>query len=139
MKVKDIMTKQVLTLHPKEKIQDAYELCKLHDIHHLPITVHNRVVGILSFGDLLFARDIQSKLQVISPTDIQNLGFDLVESIMVSEPITVDQETHINQAVDLLIRFKINCLPVLEDGNLVGILTTYDILKCVRELTAKID
>lgn len=139
MKVKDIMTKQVLTLHPKEKIRDAYLLCKQNDIHHLPITVHNRVVGILSYGDLLFARDIQSKLQVVSASDIQNLGFDLVESIMILDPVTIDHEAEIGEAVEIMINCRINCLPVVDKENLVGIFTTFDVLRYVHQQESKTD
>ena len=55
MKIKHIMSERVLTLHPKEKINIAYELCNLHKIHHLPITVHKKVVGMISIGDLVKA------------------------------------------------------------------------------------
>ena len=133
MKVKDIMSHQVLTLHPKEKIRNAYDLCNLHKIHHLPITVHNKVVGILSYGDLLFARDINSKLQIISKDEIQTLGFDLVESIMKRNPITIDKDAEVTDAVDLMVKFRINCLPVVDDGLLVGIFTSFDVMRYVQQ------
>ena len=133
MKVKDIMSHQVLTLHPKEKIKNAYDLCNLHRIHHLPITVHNKVVGILSYGDLLFARDINSKLQIISREEIHALGFDLVESIMKRNPITIGQEAEVRDAVDLMVKYRINCLPVVDDGELVGIFTSFDVMRYVQQ------
>lgn len=133
MKIKDIMSERVLTLHPKEKISTAYELCNLHKIHHLPITVHNKVVGILSYGDLLFARDINSKLQIISKEEIHGLGFDLVESIMKRNPITIDEDAEVTDAVDLMVKYRINCLPVVNDGLLTGIFTSFDVMRYVQK------
>jgi len=133
MKIKHIMSERVLTLHPKEKINIAYELCNLHKIHHLPITVHKKVVGILSYGDLLFARDINSKLQIISREEIQGLGFDLVESIMKRNPITIDQEAEVTDAVDIMVKYRINCLPVVKDGLISGIFTSFDVMRYVQQ------
>ena len=128
------MSINVLTLHPKEKINNAYDLCNLHKIHHLPITVHNKVVGILSYGDLLFARDINSKLQIISNMEIGNMGFDLVESIMKRNPITIAEEATVVEAVNIMVKYRINCLPVIKDELLVGIITSFDIMRYVQQI-----
>ena len=99
----------------------------------MTITVHKKVVGILSYGDLLFARDINSKLQIISREEIQGLGFDLVESIMKRNPITIDQEAEVTDAVDIMVKYRINCLPVVKDGLISGIFTSFDVMRYVQQ------
>jgi acetoin utilization protein AcuB len=115
MRVQDIMNRQVETVSPKDTSVFAHETMWHKGIHHLIVIEAGRVVGVLSDTDLggPKAREIP---------DAQS-----VSDLMSVEPITIAPETTINRAINIFHEQHIHCLPVLEAGTLVGIVTKTDI------------
>lgn len=131
--VKTIMSEKLITLHPKDKIKQAKDIFDKFPIHHLPIVVMNKVVGMLSLGDILFL----SKKPIMHSFDIfirdKKLSLDAVEEIMTSDVITTSPEASINEVLEIMVLNRVNALPVIKDGNLVGLVTTFDIMKTLIE------
>jgi acetoin utilization protein AcuB len=107
--VADWMQRPVHTVTPVTSTAEAVALLREHRIRHLPVTDADRVVGVVTDRDLLGAPP------------------DLPVSASMSRPVqVVSPRTGIDRAARLLFDRRIGCLPVIEDGMLVGILTQTD-------------
>lgn len=129
--IKDIMSTKLISLHPKDKLKRAKEIFQQYDIHHIPVHVMGSVKGIISLGDILFLEGI-----VTNSFDefLRTKKYDLatVDEIMTPKPICISSEKHLNDALDIMITRRINALPVTENNILVGLITTYDILRLLK-------
>jgi len=124
------MEREVVTLDASDTLDLADDIMRLGRIRHLPVTAGRVVVGILSQRDLLRAA-ISSMLQLGHQAERQFLARVPVRAVMTPSPCTVGPSTPLRIAVSLMLERKIGCLPVVEDGRLVGILSETD---CLRSL-----
>jgi CBS domain-containing protein len=132
-KVSTIMTKDVITLHPKDNLKSAGEIFEKNNIHHIPIIEAGHLVGILSKSDfLLFQRGYQVNKDPKGVDDVRNELFE-VGLIMTKGIAKISSEDRINTALEIFTINRFHALPVVDDEKLVGILTTYDILKKLAE------
>jgi acetoin utilization protein AcuB len=133
MLVRSRMTADVVTASPSTTIAEALALTRKHRIRHLPIVADDRLVGLVTDRDLRLA---------MPPIWTEQHGDELrdalrnktVGEVMVKSIVTTAPEAPIEQAARLLYEHKIGCLPVMSDGNLVGILTETDVLRSFVEL-----
>jgi CBS domain-containing protein len=130
MHVRDIMTREVVTLLRSDRLHLADDIMRLGRIRHLPVTDGDQVVGILSQRDL-FRAAISSMLQLGRAAEQQFLGTILVQAVMTPAPLTIGPDASIRSAVRLMLERKIGCLPVVEAGRLVGLVSEAD---CLRHL-----
>ncbi len=148
MKVKDIMTRQVITLSPEESIDDAARKLRENRISGAPVVEGERIVGIVSEADLmkLFESEMSINLVLPSPLEIIELPIKMhrqlkeaakrlaarrVEDIMTRGVITIDEEASIEEAARVMAKHGINRLPVIREGKLVGIVTRADVIKAL--------
>ncbi len=128
--IKTIMSDKLVTLHPKDKLQRAKDIFKTYDLHHIPIVVMNKVVGILSKGDILYLESI-----VTNSFDkfIQDHKFriDSVEEVMTRDPYCKESSSSIADVLNLMISKRVNAVPITESGELIGLVTSFDFLKLV--------
>lgn len=117
------MTREVVTVSPGATVADALDLIRTHDIRHLPVVDGGRMVGIVTDRDLRLALEPDGRPAGAS-----------VEDVMTRSPIEVAPGTPIESAAALLSEHRIGCLPVVEDGVLVGILTESDVLRAFVDL-----
>ncbi len=132
MRVGEKMTREVITISPKEGVTVAKHILDEKGIRHLPVVSDGKLVGIIT------DRDIRRNLP--SPThslEIHELSYLLdklqVQTVMTREVISVTPETSIQAAANLLVVHKIGGLPVLDGERLVGIITEVDLLKALLE------
>jgi acetoin utilization protein AcuB len=127
--VEQWMTREVITVPPHEKITDAFELMQARGIRHLPVIEDGELKGLVTDRDIRLAL-IPSPLA--TPEDrVYHLGaLERVDEIMTTDLITVAPSTTIEEAAKLMAQHKIGAVPVVSQGQLVGILTETDIL-CV--------
>lgn len=132
VKVKDVMKKELIVLHPKDTIQNVEQKFQRYQIRHIPITVNRKLVGIVSLGDLLITNKLTtSNADKFLATDF--ITSSAVEDIMTHNPIFVGEEDSIKRALDIMMKKRFNCLPVVTAGELVGILTTFDIINLLNK------
>lgn len=127
MFVKDSMTPDPITGHPEMSVTDAQDLMKTKGFRHLPILDENdKLVGLITKSSLVSAL----------PSDTSNLSrFEVnyilakikVNSIMVEEVVTATPDTPIEIAARMMADNLIGCLPVIENDELVGIITDQDL------------
>ena len=129
--VRNIMSEKLITLHPKDKLRKAKDIFNKYRIHHIPVEVMNDIRGILSLGDILYLEGVVTNSfdEFIKNKRLDTLSID---EVMTKKPYTVEADMHLSEALDLMIEKNVNALPVVEDGELVGIVTTYDMMKDLR-------
>ena len=129
LRVRDAMTREVVTLEPEASVNQALALCREHNIRHLPVLENERLVGLVSDRDL---RDVSPPRG--SQDEENTLGWVRVRDIMSSELVTIHPLDTIEHAARDLYAHKFGCLPVVADGELVGIITSADMMRTLIEL-----
>lgn len=141
----EIMTREVKTIPAEATLREAAEMLSLFDISGAPVVDETgKVVGMLSESDLLSEAKKRAALPrlaafgvFLAPEEsLQRIYRDgatlLVREIMTSHVQTISPETSVDEAADILLRRKINRLPVVDDQNrLLGIVTREDILRAI--------
>lgn len=124
LQVKDSMAREVTTLSPGDTAGDALALCRERRIRHLPVLEDGRLVGIVS------DRDLRSATPVFGdPARAAALSEVRVGDVMAREVVTAEPDDPIDEAANTMRERRINCLPVLEGGQLVGIVTSSDVME----------
>lgn len=133
MFVRDWMTKKVITISPDDSLIDAAVLLKEKKIKHLPIVKDGRLVGILSDRDIKeYSPSKSTSLDVFEIRYL--LGKTKCGDIGKTNVITTDPDTPIEEAAILMIDHNIGCLPVIEKGKLVGIISDKDLFKVIVDI-----
>lgn len=132
VQVSTIMTKNVVKLNLQDDLTKAESLFKKHKIRHIPVVNGNRVIGMLSYTDLLRISFVDSvdEDEVIDAT-VYNMF--TVEQVMAKNLVTISPETTIKEAAEILSNKEFHALPVCEGDLLVGIVTTTDLIKYLIE------
>ncbi len=129
LRVRDAMTREVITLEPEASAVQALGLCREHGIRHLPVVENGRLVGLVSDRDL---RDVSPPR---GTGDEENtLGWVRVRDIMSTNLVTIHPLDTIEHAARDIHAHKFNCLPVVAEGELVGIITSSDMTRMLIEL-----
>lgn len=131
--VSSIMTTNVLTIAPDDPVKVAKEIFDLNKIHHLPVLEDEELVGILSGSDLLhFLRYLDKDSQEPYLNDLRLKNYKVGE-IMQTDLATVEEEDSIRSILEVFSQNVFHALPVMRNGELVGIVTTQDIVKALLE------
>lgn len=135
MKARDLMQAEVVTLNSSDTLGLADDIMRLGRIRHMPIMEEDRVVGIISQRDL-FRAAISSVLEFRPASEREWLSRIRVSEIMHAPVHTVAPEASLQDAVRKMLDHRIGCLPVVDDGRLVGLLSETD---CLRHLLRLLD
>ena len=127
MTVRDVMTKEVTTLKRNESLTLADDLMHLGRIRHLPVLDDDgeTLIGIITQRDL-FRGALAQAIGYGQFARRKLLNSLVVKEVMTTDPTTTTPETPLTDAARVLMQNKIGCLPVVEKGRLVGILTEGD-------------
>ncbi len=149
LKVREVMTKDVVTVTPDTLVKDAASLLAEKDISGMPVIEGDRVVGIFSEADVLRSLKTTKKdLRLIFPSvssmgiafqeDVtqreildayEEIGNRTVREVMSKNVMTVEPDMPLNQAIVKMVQGEINRLPVVEKSILVGIVTRGDVIR----------
>lgn len=129
--IKDWMTKDVVVVTPNTTVPDAHRLMTEKGIRRLPVMDGNKLVGIVTRGDVRGAEP--SEATTLSIWELNYLLAKLkLSEIMTRKPVTVSPNATIGEGAQLMLDNKISGLPVVDgDGKLVGIITESDIFRLV--------
>lgn len=126
MSVADFMTKKLITVRPKTRINDAVDLMKNHDIHRLPVLDNGQLVGLVTEGIIQAA--LPSKATSLSVYEVNYLlNKATVADVMEKDVRTIPADAVLEDAIYQMRHYKIGVLPVVDNGQLVGIITNNDI------------
>src|SRR5262249_19188648 len=128
MLVRDLMEREVTTLKASESLGLADDIMQLGRIRHLPVLSGGVLVGIVSQRDL-YRAGMSSMLQMRRSAERDWLAGIPVQAVMTTDVITVAPDDTVHAAVELMLRHRIGCVPVVEHGRLVGLLSESDCLR----------
>jgi acetoin utilization protein AcuB len=128
--VRHWMTRDPVTINSKTTLPQAHKLMMELGIRRLPVVERGHLVGIVTMGDLREAEP--SNAPLLNQFELKELiSRETVEKIMTWEPITVLPEMTLQQAARLMLTHKIAGLPVIENDELIGIITESDIFRAL--------
>lgn len=123
------MTVRPRTILVDKQMHVARSICEWGDFHHLPVVEEDgKLVGIVSLTDVLRASDAEHEDSTPAVNRELQLAQVSVVDVMIRNPVAVDPSMPIDEAARCMMRESINCLPVVEAGELVGIVTSFDML-----------
>ena len=136
MTIRELMTGGLITVRRETSVQEARELMTKERIRHLPVTdARGDLVGIVTDRDIRL--NVPSPATSLSVQEIGHLFSKLtVGEIMTHSVITVGPDRPAREAGQLMLDHTIGALPVLADGQLVGIITETDIVRAFVDTTA---
>ncbi|MGD9036649.1 MAG: CBS domain-containing protein [Syntrophobacterales bacterium] len=144
LKVKDIMTTEVITVSPETEIVQATKLLLENRINGVPVLDETgRLVGILCQSDLIaqqqkipipsFFTLLDGLIPLISEKQIdkqvRKIAAVTVAEAMTPNPVTVQPDTNIEEVAALMVERNFHTIPVVAEGELVGIVGKEDILR----------
>lgn len=149
MKIKDIMNKDVITCKPGDPVSILAKMFKENHISGMPVVEKGKVVGIVSETDLLKLFEIpevSGELWLPSPLEVieipirnlvrleefkkalEDIKSKPVREIMNKTVHSISPDSSLEEASSVMVKHKVNRLPVIENGKLVGIVARSDII-----------
>lgn len=130
LRVRDLMSAEVTTLRRNDKLAIADDVMRLGRIRHLPVLDDDEreLVGIVSQRDL-FRSALARALGYGQHAQQKLLDLLLVKEVMTSDVLTIRPDATLEEAARTMLERKVGCLPVVEAGRLVGILTEADFVR----------
>ena len=134
--VSTIMTSNLITVNPGDTLDKVAEVFKNNKIHHLPVVRYQDIVGLVSKSDLLlFLRGMGHDDVVFQKLNEIRLSKYKVEDIMTTGLAKVSSDTRINVVLEVLKENLFHAIPVVDNGKLSGIVTTYDIIRTLASFS----
>jgi CBS domain-containing protein len=136
VQVKDVMTREVISVEPSTSLRDAAVLLVTHRISGLPVVVEGAVVGVISKRDLLFKEQepLEAagwRARLVDPFSRKSFKPDAraVSDAMTTPAVTIGPGTSVAVAARRMLEERVNRLPVSLRGALVGIVTSSDLVR----------
>ena len=126
--VTTIMTQNVVTLKKKDSLETAEKLFKKHHIRHIPVVSGSTIIGMLSYTDLLRISFADSAFDDDDYVDSVVYNMFTIEQVMVKKIVSVKPSDSIKDVAEILSKSEFHALPVVDNNNLVGIVTTTDLI-----------
>lgn len=136
--VAEIMTREPYTLGPDDTLADARRMMNEHHIRHIPVvSTDGALIGLVSQRDLLAAEDST----VLNPEGGPGSAdkYVAISSVMTSPVQTVDEHDRLRATAMHLQKNKLGCLPVVNKGELVGIITDTDFVAIAINLMEQLE
>lgn len=132
--VRELMSREVRTLERNDVLTVGDELMKAERIRHLPVLDETgSLVGIVSQRDI-FRGALARALGYGEHAQSRLMSQLLVKEVMSNDPVTIAPDATLGEAAARMRELKIGCLPVVENGRLVGILTEGDFVQAFTQL-----
>lgn len=128
MPIAAIMTKKIIALNRTDDLETAEMLFKKHKIRHIPVVHEDSIIGMLSYTDLLRISFADAFNEDENEVDSVVYNMFTIEQVMAKNLVSVNSETPIKEVAKILAKKEFHALPVVDDGKLVGIVTTTDLI-----------
>ncbi|WP_299106646.1 CBS domain-containing protein [uncultured Winogradskyella sp.] len=126
--ISTIMSRDIIALTREDDLESAELLFKRNNIRHIPVVKEEVVIGMLSYTDLLrisFADAVDE-----TETEVDTLVYNMftIDQVMAKNVVTVSSDNTIKEVAEILSKKEFHALPVVDNGLLVGIVTTTDLI-----------
>jgi CBS domain-containing protein len=123
-RISEIMTTNLLTVHPEDDMTVVEKAFEEHHYHHLPVVEAEKLVGIISKSDYLYFIHGNS----IDSEEFLRLKQYKANEIMTTGLATLQSDLRFDVCIQLFTEIKFHSLPIVDDGKLVGMVTTHDVI-----------
>jgi CBS domain-containing protein len=127
--ISTIMTTNLVKINLTDDLTKAEMLFKKHKVRHIPVVSGLKIIGMLSYTDLLRISFVDAVDDDSDVVDVTVYNMFTVEQVMAKKLVTVTPETSIKEVAEILSTREFHALPVCEGDLLVGIVTTTDLIK----------
>ena len=131
--ISTIMTKDIITLNSTDKLDTAERLFKENKIRHIPVVEGEKIIGMLSLTDLLRISFADGAYDDESDVETTVYNMFTISQVMAKNLKSVSSTATIKEVAEILAENEFHALPVVENDNLVGIVTTTDLIKYLLE------
>lgn len=131
--VAEIMSKNLVTVGKDQILLDVKDIFETHHLRHVPVVDGRKLVGIISLLDFMrlsFGDSQDAEAEEINDNIYKNVK---VEKVMTENPMTLNPGSTLKEAAELFDLNMFHSVPVVEDGDLVGIITTIDLIHKLLE------
>lgn len=133
-RVREVMTPAPVSIAPEAPLAAALAAMREHEIRHLPVVdADGRFVGLVTDRDLRQASFARFRSLTEISRDV------MVQDVMTCGVVTIDPRATVARAATVMFERRIGSLPVVENGQLVGILTERDLLKLLMRESPKLE
>jgi acetoin utilization protein AcuB len=132
--VSEIMSTNLVTITKDDTLKKVSEILESKRLHHIPVVDGNKLVGIISMTDFMrlsMGATLSEAGEDFDNDAVNNIIYDSLKvgEVMTANPATVSPDTTIKDAADLFELNMFHAIPVVENGELKGMISTYDIIK----------
>jgi len=113
-----IMTRNVITVGPDDKLTLARDIFMKNKVHHLPVVHGTKLLGILTTYDLFKFVRREGDYETTS-----------VKEVMTRHVATLEPEDKVGSAAELFLENRFHAVPIVKEGELKGIVTSFDVIK----------
>jgi CBS domain-containing protein len=131
--VSTIMSKNLIKLNLTDDLTKAEELFKKYHIRHIPVVNGNKILGMLSYTDMLRISYADAIDEDETNVEVTVYNMFSLEQVMARDLVTVSPDTSIKEVAEILAQREFHALPVVEGDLLVGIVSTTDLIKYLIE------
>ena len=135
MYVKNEMTANPITINADDVISKAADIMSENNLHRLPVMENGKLVGLVTKG-LITSKGVggATSLSVFELNYLLNRTSVKTVMIKLKDLVTISSNKLLEEAASLMLAHDIGCLPVVDDGELVGILTQNDLFKAFLDI-----
>ena len=126
--ISEIMTKNIIALNRDDDRERAEMLFKRNKIRHIPVVAEDVIIGMLSYTDLLRISFADAVYETEEEVDTLVYNMFTIDQVMAKNVVTVPSTATIKEVAKILAENEFHALPVVDDGRLVGIVTTTDLI-----------
>ncbi|MEC3907106.1 CBS domain-containing protein [Tamlana sp. 2201CG12-4] len=126
--VSAIMAKHIIALTRSDDLEKAEVLFNRHKIKHMPVVSGETIIGMLSYTDLMRISFAETASE--EEHNVESVVYNMfsIEQVMVKDVVTICSNTTVKEATRILVEREFHALPVVDNGALVGMVTTTDLL-----------
>ena len=129
MQINELMTGDVLSIDVTKSLKEAEWLMRKNNIRHIPVVKRGKLVGILSLTDLQRLSFAGNFGDIEGDIDVAVYNMLNIEQVMIANPVTINHTQTVKEATEILAEKGFHSLPVVNGEEVVGMLTTTDLLK----------
>jgi CBS domain-containing protein len=132
-KIDNYMTKNPIIATAGERLKDVARTMLRNGFRRLPVISEDKLVGMITSTDFIRLLGSDWAFEHLKTGNVREITNVRIKDIMVKDVITIDENTPLYDAVEIMINHNIGALPVVHDGKLIGILTEKDAVSYFKE------
>ena len=132
-KIDKYMTKNPIIATAGERLKDVARTMLRNGFRRLPVISEDKLVGMITSTDFIRLLGSDWAFEHLKTGNVREITNVRIKDIMVKDVITIDENTSLYDAVEIMIKHNIGALPVVHDGKLIGILTEKDAVSYFKE------